>query len=175
MVQSKQAWNQKFFREGEILVELWDFDEHLLKTQEKKAPHGKVLEFFVLWIRAFIQNQGTFSDFQIRAGEATHPSCTPVEYLIYKYQLDYDLLCFEIRKASSIEASFRSVISAFGTFRLCQYRMYEQGFRRKIKHFVHSYLTAKKLVRKALLHLILLEKDFLWSPAHTYMFTFVLI
>ena len=59
------------------------------KRQEKKGPAGKILEFFLLdtlktifwmeyltqrwthYLNFFPQNQGTFFDFQIRAGEAS--------------------------------------------------------------------------------------------------------
>ena len=45
-IRINQARIQKFLGEGEIFVELRRFDKHLIKTQEKKAPQGKILDSF---------------------------------------------------------------------------------------------------------------------------------
>ena len=70
-------------------MEIGHFDKYLLKTQEEKPPHDKILEFLLLdtlkitfWMENltlrwtligpfFFQNQDTFSDFQKKEGEAS--------------------------------------------------------------------------------------------------------
>ena len=101
-INSFQARNQKFFRTGEVS---WDSGTSFINIinifiNRKKDPTGKNLGVFspgysktTFWLENlgqrqtqsghFLQNQGTFSEFQNRAGESSpplpppHPSCTP--------------------------------------------------------------------------------------------------
>ena len=81
-----QAHNQKFFSSGEVSWNEGTSINISSKTQERKAPQGNVLEFFLLdtikstlwmknltqrWTHAvafFFQNQGTFLDLKKRQG-----------------------------------------------------------------------------------------------------------
>ena len=65
------------FQGREGFVELGHLINISPKTQEKKAPQGNILTFFLLtqrWIQwcLFFHNQGTFFDFQKTVGEASH-------------------------------------------------------------------------------------------------------
>ena len=86
----KQTRNKKSFWAGEVL---WNQSTSInlsSKTQEKKVPQGKFWSFFSQILSKlrfewkiqpkdghnqslFFQNQGTFFDFQKRAGEASPP------------------------------------------------------------------------------------------------------
>ena len=100
-INSFQARNQKFFRTGEVSWDSGTFFINIINIfiNRKKDPAGKHLGVFspgysktTFWLGNlsqrqtqsghFLQNQGTFSEFQNRAGVTSpplppHPTCTP--------------------------------------------------------------------------------------------------